>query len=354
MDFSLDSELAVSGTHHITQRPEPIDGTACSIYYSLETLRHDRSIANETSDIIGLQACKTALNNMVLLPERAPQHYITGTGFLQRRTNLMMYGGKGSGKKSLNKTYCAEHCLNLIFVSYAGFRAATDIPCIMQKAATCQPCIVLYDDCISEFRQNRDPRNIGAFQAAQYMIRDRGLRVWNVFTTVEMPYFNPSDGESLHHAFYDAMHKRVWTGDTENHEYNPALSRDHDLLSEPDRLAVFVRAIGRYHNNDPTFVPLSQPELAQLVAAASYCTAGNIVNFVNKLCLEQADRTGISEMIVLDTNSPTLMPTYQTFLSAIEANQREKQGGYITPFNALNVNIRPYSPAFQSGWDDFS
>lgn len=352
MEHSLDSDLDASGFDYITQRPVPIDGTSCSIYYSFQTLRHDRNVPHETNDIIGLRACKTALINTVLSPERAPQHYINGSGFLPTRTNLLLYGAESSGKKTLPKAFCAEHGYNLILVSFAGLRVVKDLPLVIQKAEECQPCIILYDDCLSEFRQNRDPQIIGTFQTAQHMIRDRGLRVWNVFTTVEKPGFNPADGESLHFAFFSAMDAKVWSGDNGESQWNPAISKDADLLNEADRLAAFVKAIGRYHNGDPNNVPLTQHELAELARNSNFCTVGNIFNFVNNLFLEHVDRVGISELIAHPTNSPTLIPPFQSFMNAILENRVLDTGGKITKFNPHQINIRPYSPAFlEADWD---
>jgi hypothetical protein len=78
---------------------------------------------------------------------------------------------------------------------------------------------------------------------------------------------------------------------------------------------------------------------------------GNIFNFVNALFLEHVDRVGISELINLDTNSPSLIPTFQSFMNAIGANRVLDTGGMITTFNAHQINIRPYSPAFENSWE---
>jgi ATP-dependent 26S proteasome regulatory subunit len=143
MDFE-EPEMSESGFYQIQLRPTVIEGTSCSIYYSAEVLRHDRNTPNETNDIIGLRACKTALNNTILLPERAPQHYISGTGYLPTRINVLLYGSESSGKNTLVRAFCAEHGYNLIVASYAGFRAVQDIPLIMAKAEQSEPCVILY------------------------------------------------------------------------------------------------------------------------------------------------------------------------------------------------------------------
>lgn len=351
MDFQ-EPELSGSGFHRIQLRSSVIEGASCAIFYSAEVLRHDQNSPNETNDVIGLRACKTALNNTILLPERAPQHYISGSGYLPIRINVLFYGADSSGKVTLVRAFCAEHNYNLIVVSYAGFDAVHDIPLIMAKAEQCEPCVILFDNCLSEFRQNRDPRIIGMFKTAQSLIRDRGSKIWNVFCTVEKPFYNLADPNSLHHAFYSAMEAKVWSGDNgTTDEWNPTTNPEADLLVESDRLAAFIKAIGRYHNGDPSNNPFTQQELAELARASSFCTVGNIFNFVNKLFLEHVDRVGISELINLETNSPTLIPPFQSFMNAINANRVVESGGMITVFNAHQINIRPYSPAFEHSWE---
>ena len=328
-----------------------IEGTSSAFYYTSESLKHNRSVPGHVADVFGLGACKTALINMILGPKNAPQHFINGTGYMPTRTAALFYGSDASGKNTLVKAFCAEQNCNFIFVSYAGLDVPKDMPLICRKAMESQPCVVLWDDCTVPFRQNRPSNIIGTYQSAIQVLRDSGCMVWNIFTTVEKPYYLGSDPESLHHAFYSSMKFKIWSGDTGSGE--PPAQGD-DILTEADRHAVFIKAIGRYYNQtvgNPE--PFTQVELAKLAQYSRYCTPGNIINFIDEMHLAHSDRLGISALVGLDTNSAALMPTFQTLETEIENRGRE-EGAAITHFNPHQINIIPYSPAFEvvsNAWD---
>lgn len=326
-----------------------IPGTSSSFFYTSETLKMHRSIPSGTASVFGLGACKMALINAILAPKCAPQHFIIGDGFLPVRRTLMFYGAKSSGKKTLIKTFCAEQNINLIISSYAGFEPLVDMPIIFRRACAAQPCILLFDDCVAPFRQNQHARNIGIFHACNQLIDDSQSQVWSIFTTVEKPAFVPSNPESLHHAFFSALRMKVWSGD--NGTGHPH-TRTTDLLSEAERLSVFVKAIGRYYKDINGKPPLTQEELLQLVEQSAFCTVGNIINFVDSVFLSHSDRMGISDLVGYGTNNEALLPPFHSFEQQITQYRRFNDGNPgITPFRAYDMNLTWYSPAFEPGWE---
>ena len=327
-----------------------ITNTSCAFLYTNEALQHNRSVPNSMTDIIGMQAVKNALVNLVLSPQKAPQHFIIGAGNLPKRTNLMIYGADQSGKNTLVKAFCGEYEMNMIFVSYAGLDVVNDMPLIYATAQQHQPCIVLWDDCVSSFKQRRDPKIIGTFRTAMQIILDRNFAVWNVFTTVEKPFFDPANPESLHYAFYGSLSVKIWAGAPDD---GRMVSHTSDMLTEADRRTVFIESIRRYYTpieGQPD--PYTVDELTKLVDAAVWCTAGNIINFVDSVFLRHSDRIGLSALVNLDTNDPSMIPTFQTFEAAIAENLALDVGGRVTPFNPHQVNIEPYTPPPPSSdWD---
>jgi len=285
--------------------------------------------------IYGLKDAKQALEACIRTPYFNPHLYSinpsclldglstsgahnTAGGRLPLSHVIFLYGKRGSGKRTLVRSFAAEHALSLLEADAPGFRPAEELDALYKAAVEMSPAIILLNECEGYFQKGSP--FCGLLWGWLEQIKQARLPVWTVFcSNVKI--------DSLDLSIASLVNSVVWSG----------------TLNAADRERMWLSAVQRLlpESQRQTAV-LSKEGLDVLVRASDNCIAKDICGFVQDVFLSRIAELG-RDVELMPVNDPRLLPTEVSFRNACFLDSMNKRR--ITRRDPKEDNVNYYYAA---------
>ena len=278
--------------------------------------------------VVGLNACKNLLVNVIGKPFLFPQYYKETT---QLSKFAYMYGLDGVGKRTLMHAFARRYGLRLVVIN-----GSIDMPQMMKDVLLYSRnynTIIFFDKC-QHFFVN-DPPSMYAREFF-YIYKDQDIQKYNIWTVF---------GFSINELPCCTYLKSKVNGNVRHAETQRPLERYiliNRLLQSIYREISFNNLGDKYDNL-----------VNRIVNASENMTAGVIEKYIENVFIHKRNILGIKQMQKYNTHSIELLPTYDNFVERLTVVQgreciselhRKYSNAEVEFFKHRSQSISKYPP----------
>jgi SpoVK/Ycf46/Vps4 family AAA+-type ATPase len=315
---------------------QKLDTITSYTFFTQSDLELDAGVCTDLDDVYGLVDAKRMLKDCVATPVRNPQHYqleYKTQGSIGKRDVervLVLYGARGSGKLTLEKSFCLKNTISLVVLTHVGFRPEEDIERAYEFAVENQPCMVVFDELEAAFSPSGfGERNAVLLRTWIDRVAKKKLPIWTLFNCNVVP-----GPETFSYTLHSIFNHTRWSGD----------------LTIADREKLFIRFINKYMYGNQA-APLSEELIRRYARISSYCVAQDIAKFVSQVFLYRLNQNSDS-LSSLSPDSEKLVPSIDDF-DRFVVRPGPVGRDRITDFDPEVRNIAPYTNnSSRSGFDE--